>query len=126
MNERLRKFAKAMRRQPTDAEAVIWKELRSGRLLNHKFKRQQTIGDYIVDFVCFSHQSIIEIDAGQHAENVAADDARSKWLRSQGFTMLRLWNNDVLERRDIVLESIIRALREHPSPQPLSHKGRGA
>ena len=126
MNERLRKFAKAMRRQPTDAEAVIWKELRSGRLLNHKFKRQQTIGDYIVDFVCFSHQSIIESDGGQHAENVAADDARSKWLRSQGFTMLRLWNNDVLERRDNVLESIIRALREQPSPQPLSHKGREA
>ena len=89
-----------------------------------KFKRQQPIGAYIVDFVCFECELIVEIDGGQH--DVSTDQVRSNWLQNQGFRVLRFWNNDVNERRDDVLESIIRALREYPSPQPLSHKGRGA
>jgi len=126
MKERLVKFAKSMRRQPTNAEAVMWAALRGARLQGFKFKRQQPIGAYIVDFVCFELGLIIEIDGGQHAEDVSADQHRSRWLQSQGFGVLRFWNNEVIERRDDVLESIIRALREYPSPQPLSHKGRGA
>jgi len=89
-----------------------------------KFKRQQPIGVYIVDFVCFECELVVEIDGGQH--DVSEDLARTSWLQSQGFRVLRFWNNEVIERKDDVLESIIRALREYPSPQPLSHKGRGA
>ena len=126
MKEQLVKFAKAMRRQPTKAEAIIWAALRGTRLQAFKFKRQQPIGAYIVDFVCFERRLIVEIDGGQHADNVAEDQGRSIWLQDQGFRVLRFWNNEVTERRDDVLESIIRALREYPSPQPLSHKGRGA
>jgi len=126
MKEQLIKFAKSMRRQPTNAEAVMWAALRGARLQGFKFKRQQPIGPYIVDFVCFEYGLIIEIDGGHHAEDVSADQHRSNWLQSQGFSVLRFWNNEVIERRDDVLESIIRALREYPSPQPLSHKGRGA
>ena len=126
MKEQLIKFAKSMRRQPTNAEALIWAALRGARMQGFKFKRQQPIGPYIVDFVCFEYGLIIEIDGGQHAEDVSADQHRSNWLQSQGFRILRFWNNEVIERRDDVLESIIRALREYPSPQPLSHKGRGA
>jgi len=99
---------------------------RGARMQGFKFKRQQPIGPYIVDFVCFECGLIVEIDGGQHADDVAADQHRSKWLQSQGFRVLRFRNNEVIERRDDVLESIIRALREYPSPQPLSHKGRGA
>ena len=126
MKERLIKFAKAMRHQPTNAETLIWTALRGARLQGFKFKRQQPIGVYIVDFVCFEHSLIIEIDGGQHGDEVSKDQARSDWLQSQGFRVMRFWNNEVIERKDDVLESIIRALREYPSPQPLSHKGRGA
>jgi very-short-patch-repair endonuclease len=126
MKERLLKFAKGMRHQPTNAETLIWTALRGARLQGFKFKRQQPIGAYIVDFVCFEHSLIIEIDGGQHGDEVSKDRERSNWLRRQGFRVLRFWNNEVMERKDDVLESIIRALREYPSPQPLSHKGRGA
>jgi len=126
MKERLIKFAKSMRRQPTNAEAIIWATLRGARMQGFKFKRQQPIGAYIVDFVCFECGLVVEIDGGQHADDVSADQYRTQWLQSQGFRVLRFWNNEVIERRDDVLESIIRALREYPSPQPLSHKGRGA
>jgi len=126
MKERLIKFAKSMRHQPTNAEALIWAALRGARMHGFKFKRQQPIGAYIVDFVCFECGLVVEIDGGQHADDVSADQLRSKWLQSQGFRVLRFWNNEVIERKNDVLESIIRALREYPSPQPLSHKGRGA
>jgi very-short-patch-repair endonuclease len=126
MEERLVKFAKAMRRQPTSAEAVIWAALRGARLQGFKFKRQQPIGAYIADFVCFERGLVVEIDGGQHADDVSEDQARSNWLQGQGFRVLRFWNNEVIERKDDVLESIIRALREYPSPQPLSRKGRRA
>ena len=126
MKERLIKFAKAMRHQPTNAEAIIWAALRGARLQGFKFKRQQPIGTYIVDFVCFECELVVEIDGGQHADDVSADQLRSKWLQSQGFRVLRFWNNEVIERKNDVLESIIRALREYPSPQPLSRRGRGA
>ena len=124
MKERLIKFAKAMRHQPTNAEAIIWTALRGARLQGCKVKRQQPIGVYIVDFVCFECELVVEIDGGQH--DVSEDLARTSWLQSQGFRVLRFWNNEVIERKDDVLESIIRALREYPSPQPLSHKRRGA
>ena len=126
MKDRLLKFAKGMRHRQTNAETLIWTALRGARLQGFKFKRQQPIGPYIVDFVCFEHSLIIEIDGGQHGDEASSDHERSKWLQSQGFTILRFWNNEVIERKDDVLESIIRALREYPSPQPLSHKGRGA
>ena len=124
MQERLLKFAKSMRHKPTDSEAAMWKHLRAGRLSGFKFKRQQPIGTYIVDFVCFEHALVVEIDGGQHVE--CTDAERSRWLEGQGFRVLRFWNNDVLQRADDVLEMILGVLRTHPSPQPLSHKGRGA
>jgi very-short-patch-repair endonuclease len=74
-----------MRHKPTDAEAAMWKALRGTRLLEFKFKRQQPIGDYIADFVCFERRLIIEIDGGQHTETT--DQQRTEWLRRQGFTV---------------------------------------
>jgi len=124
MKEPLLKFAKLMRRLPTDAEAVLWKHLRGGRLIKFKFKRQQPIGDFIVDFVCFERRLVIEVDGGQH--QAETDATRTQWLEAQGFKVLRFWNNEVLRSGEDVLESVIRALREFPSPQPLSREGRGA
>ena len=120
--------AKWMRQNPTDAERRLWSVLRAKRLGGYKFKRQQRLDWYIVDFVNFQHRLIIEADGSQHADS--ADAKRDGWLRSQGFTVLRFWNNDILARSEIVSDAIWNAL-QLVSPLPaasrlsLSRKGRG-
>ena len=103
-------YAKRMRHAPTDAESALWRHLRAGRLADHKFKRQQPIGNFIVDFVCFTQKIIIEVDGGQHADMQTADKARTAWLEAQGFRVLRFWNDDVLQRMELVLEEVVRVL----------------
>jgi len=97
--------------------------LRNRQIGGYKFRRQVPIGNYIVDFVCFETRLIIEVDGGQHAVQLTADEARTDWLQSQGFTVLRFWNNDVLKNTAGVVEQI----REHLTALTLSlsHKGRG-
>jgi very-short-patch-repair endonuclease len=87
--------ARRMRREPTEAEKRMWCILRDRRLGEFKFRRQEPIGSYILDFVCFEHKLIIEIDGGQHAES-AYDETRDAWLMARGFTVLRFWNSEVL------------------------------
>src|SRR5690606_36880806 len=87
-------FAKRLRRNMTDAERLLWKHLRAHRLNGHKFRRQHPIGPYIVDFVNLGANLIVEADGGQHNEN-ALDVDRDAWLQSQGFKVLRFWNNDI-------------------------------
>ena len=114
---------------PPTASACSWLHLRAHRLQGFKFKRQQPIGFYIVDFVCFEARLIVEADGGHHAEQVEYDTRRDDWLRSQGFTVLRFWNNDILGNTEGVLETILSACRERvdsPSPQPLPRQGGGA
>ena len=125
MPNQLLHFAKAMRHQPTAAENALWRQLRSNRLLGHKFKRQQPIGNYIVDFVCFEQRLIVEVDGGQHVDNASGDSDRSAWLASQGFRVLRFWNDDVLTKETDVLEAIIGALRSLPLPNPSSGLAHG-
>lgn len=115
--------ARALRSRMTDAERCLWRHLRASRLESTKFKRQQPLGPYIVDFVCFHAKVIVEVDGGQHAES-STDPVRDAWLAGQGFRVLRFWNNDVLNNTEAVLERIVRFL--DPSPPPLSHEGRGA
>jgi very-short-patch-repair endonuclease len=91
----LKDRARGMRRDPTDAEKRMWRLLRDRRLGQFKFRRQETLGRYIVDFVCLEHKLIIELDGSQHAEN-EYDVDRDDWLVSRGFTVLRFWNNEVL------------------------------
>jgi very-short-patch-repair endonuclease/succinate dehydrogenase flavin-adding protein (antitoxin of CptAB toxin-antitoxin module) len=116
-------FAKQLRRNMTDAEKMLWYHLRGHRFAGAKFKRQQPLGSYIVDFVCFDAKLVIEIDGGQHLES-GSDKQRDKWLRDQGFRVFRFWNNEVLGQTEIVLEKIVEVLA--PSPQPLPHEGGGA
>jgi very-short-patch-repair endonuclease len=108
--EKLLAHAKRMRHVPTEAESLLWRQLRAGRLADYKFKRQQPIGNFIVDFVCFAQKLVIEVDGGQHADLQARDEARTVWLQAQGFQVLRFWNHDGLQRRDLVLEEILRQL----------------
>ena len=81
--------AKNLRTHQTDAENRLRYRLRAHRFMELKFKRQKQIGRYIADFVFMKQQLIIEIDGGQHAEQVAYDQQRDAWLRSQGYTVLR-------------------------------------
>ena len=75
-------------------------------LFRLKFKRQKPVGNYIVDFVCFSPKLIVEVDGSQHAEQEQYDDRRDRWLRNEGFIVLRFWNNQVLGDTEAVLGSI--------------------
>ncbi len=85
------------------------------------------MGRYIVDFVCLEQRLVIEIDGGQHAEQLDYDRRRDVWLRSQGFTVLRFWNNEVMQQLDEVLEQIRCTLTVSPSPpSPLPQAGEGS
>jgi very-short-patch-repair endonuclease len=116
-------LAKKMRREPTEAEAKLWSVLRAGRLGELKFKRQEQLGDYIVDFVCFRSRLIVEADGSQHAES-AGDAVRDEWLKAQGFRVLRFWNNDILENPEGVARVILDAAQP-PLPNPSPTRGEG-
>jgi very-short-patch-repair endonuclease len=74
-----------------------------------KFRRQQPIGKYIADFVCQEKRLIIELDGGQHALNQVQDAERDAWLRTQGYTVLRVWNADVFQNLEGVIQTIMDA-----------------
>ena len=112
--------AKVLRANQTDAELRLWYHLRAHRFLNLKFKRQKPIGHYIVDFVCIEMRLVIEVDGGQHADS-AADVRRDAWLRERGFTVLRFWNNEVMQELDGVLEKIRLAVEAAKSAGPLPY-----
>jgi very-short-patch-repair endonuclease len=113
----LTKRAKSLRKSSTDAERLLWKHLRSKQIEGLKFRRQEPIGKYVVDFVCCEKRLIVEVDGGQHS--VEKDMARDAWLRSQGFTILRFWNHEILAKIEGALEMILRnCSHESPSPTP--------
>ena len=115
--------ARALRKNMTDAEKFLWRQLNRGQIDNLRFRRQEPIGNFIVDFVCFERTLIVELDGGQHADQTAYDERRTRWLESQGFCVLRFWNNAVLQNTAGVLEVIRDALEKrrcppHPNPPP--------
>ena len=87
--------AKSLRKNATDAERFLWKHLRAKQIAGLKFRRQEPIGKYIADFVCFEKCIVIEVDGGQHSPD--KDENRDAWFHSQGFEVLRFWNHDVLQ-----------------------------
>ena len=115
----LQDFAKELRNHATDVEQLLWQRIRNSQIEDTKFRRQQPIETYIVDFVSFNKKIIIELDGGQHAVNVDYDNQRDTCLRSNGFTVLRFWNNEVIENIDGVLE-VIRQHCLHTSPPTLT------
>jgi very-short-patch-repair endonuclease len=118
MRTHLTQRARALRRQSTEAEKLLWRSLRGKQLEGIKFRRQQPIGEYIVDFVSFSHRLVIEVDGGQHArpDEQSRGQRRDAWLQEQGFTELRFWNNDVLRNVEEVVEIIISNLVSRDTP----------
>jgi very-short-patch-repair endonuclease len=111
----------------TDAERKLWWQLRRKQIDGHRFRRQVPIGPYIVDFACLAQRLLIEVDGGQHSDNVERDAVRTEWLESQGFRVIRFWNNEVFENMGGVLQVIDAALEERPAPTPaLPRKGGGS
>ena len=104
--------ARTLRRKSTDAERLLWKHLRMRQLGEYKFRRQQPIGPYIVDFVCLEKRLIIELDGGQHTEQAEYDEERSAWLRNREYRVLRYWNNDLLKAPDVIMANIVEEIEK--------------
>jgi len=118
MSKKLIYLAKGLRKRLTNAERLLWSRLRAGHFGGIKFRRQQPIGDYIVDFVSLERKLIVELDGGQHAlaDGMLGDKQRDAWLMKEGYTVLRFWDNEVFENIDGVIETIRRSVYEPPSP----------
>ena len=106
MSNLLKFRARKLRKNNTDAENHLWYFLRSRQMKRFKFRRQHIIAQYLVDFVCLSKKLIIELDGGQHAERKNYDGVRTQCLESQGYKVLRFWNEAVFKETETVLESI--------------------
>lgn len=124
----LLEYAKQLRSNQTEAEQRLWYYLRGKRFMGLKFKRQKPIGPYIVDFVCMEYKLVVEADGGQHGGR--SDVKRDAWFAAQRFTLLRFWNNEILEQTDMVLEQIRRVIvalsaLSGLSPDPSPARGRG-
>ena len=102
--------ARKLRKNMTDAETRIWQLIRKRQVMGLKFRKQAPIGPYIADFVCYERKLVIEIDGGQHKDREAYDARRTEWLESQGFEVIRFWNNEVLKDPDAVMGFIYRKL----------------
>ena len=100
------------------AEHALWRQLRDGCLGGYWFRRQVPIGIYVVDFVCYAARLVVEVDGGQHVERQTQDLQRTAWLESQGFRVLRFWNNEVLANVEAVKGVIAEACGKGTFPSP--------
>ncbi|MFN4291259.1 MAG: endonuclease domain-containing protein [Permianibacter sp.] len=108
-SQQQRNRARQLRKSMTDAERLLWRELRNPEKFSAKFRRQCPIGPYVVDFVCLEQRLIIEVDGSQHQQS-DHDVQRTEWLEKNGFRVLRFWNNEVMQNRSAVCEVIWQAL----------------
>jgi very-short-patch-repair endonuclease len=117
-------IARRLRKHSTDTERHLWRHLRDRQMEGFKFRRQQAIGRYVVDFVNLEKKLIVELDGGQHALG-PGDKVRDEWLRAEGYKVLRFWDNQVLSDFEGVLETIRNALlTPHPGPLPQGERGK--
>lgn len=123
----LRQFSKNLKSEMTEAEKLLWSKIRRKQLNGVKFCRQKIVGNYIVDFLSFEKRLIIELDGGQHASQTEYDSVRTKYLEEQGFTVIRFWNNEVLQRTDDIMNILWElTYSEVSSPQPSPASGGGS
>jgi very-short-patch-repair endonuclease len=110
--------AKSLRRTMTPAERKLWYALRAHRFVELGFRRQVPLDRYILDFVCHGRGLLVEVDGGQHfsGPHKARDEVRDHWLRSQGYRVIRLANNDVLRNLEGVIEYLLSVAASSPLP----------
>ena len=117
--------ARSLRRAFTPAELTLWTRIHGRRLGGFKFARQEPIDRYYVDFICRERRLIVELDGGQHAES-SEDRHRDRALCALGYRVIRIWNNDVIENLDGVLQRLLSELEKSPLTPTLSPQaGRG-
>ena len=116
--------ARRLRLDATECERMLWSVLRKKEFAGLRFRRQQPLGPYIADFFCSTAKLIVELDGSQHGldENVAYDEARTAWLAERGYRVLRFSNEEFLKNRDVIVDSIGRAIVASgvPLPEPPS------
>jgi very-short-patch-repair endonuclease len=112
-----------LRSHPTEAEQTLWRHLRLRQIAGYKFRRQQPLGSYVVDFVCLEARLIVEIDGGQHATSTN-DAKRTAWLESNSFWVMRFWNHEVMMAPGAVVTAIEHALKSPPHLCPPPRGGR--
>jgi very-short-patch-repair endonuclease len=122
--------ARALRKTLTPQEVKLWVRLREFKSLGYHFRRQAPVGRYIVDFVSFRSQLVIEVDGGQHgmAAGARSDQQRDVFLRAQGFKVVRFWNSEIDRNLEGVMQRILSALPpppDRPSAGHPPHKGEG-
>ncbi|WP_083719741.1 endonuclease domain-containing protein [Sphingomonas jeddahensis] len=110
--------SRELRAMMTDAERKLWACLSARKVAGVRFNRQFPAGPFICDFVSRSAKPVIEVDGGQHGVGAERDYARTRFIESQGYRVIRFWNNDVLERLEGVICEIERVLADMPSPSP--------
>jgi very-short-patch-repair endonuclease len=108
-NPKTRTHAIKLRKELTPAESKLWSRIRNDQL-GVNFRRQHAVGNYIPDFVCIEKKLIIELDGSQHLEQQEYDEERTKYLNSQGYRVIRFWNNEVTKNMDGVIRAILQAL----------------
>ena len=118
----LRDVARKLRREQTEWERLLWAKLRDRRVDGLKFRRQRPIGPYVADFVCEEAMLIVELDGLQHGEEADAvrDAARTSYLNSCGYDVIRVWNEDVTTNIDGVLSGIYAAAKARVERSPSS------
>jgi very-short-patch-repair endonuclease len=109
--------AKSLRSRMTDAEVILWSHLRLHQFGPYRFRRQHPIGPYIADFACVMHRFVVEVDGDTHSteEERAHDHRRDQYMRSRGWRVFRVTNEDVFKRLDMVLAGIALHM---PPPRP--------
>src|SRR5690348_9761707 len=112
--------SRELRRAMTDAERVLWERLRGGQLLGLRFRRQQVIQGFIVDFYCHAARLIIEVDGGAHSDSAEYDAERDTALAALGLQTVRFTNDDVVTRMDETLARLNALCAQQPnSPSPV-------
>ena len=119
-----RERSRQLRATMTDAERKLWSVLRDRQLQGLRFRRQFPLMQFIVDFVCLEVRLIVEVDGGQHDAQGEYDKARDRLLKEQGFRVLRVWNNEVMQNIAGVVEAIQEAA-SHPHPVLPPSRGKG-
>ena len=102
--------ARRLRKEPTPAEIKLWARLRGNKLNGVSFRRQHAIGNYVPDFCSPKAKLIIELDGSQHLEQDEYDTERTKYLESQGYKVVRFWNNEVIKEIENVMRAILFAM----------------
>ena len=117
--KKLQHFRKELRNKSTSAEIAFWNLVKNRSLEGRKFRRQHSIGNYIVDFYCPSEKLIVELDGDPHGEyhKISEDIKRDEYLQDLGFTVLRFENRFVFQDPEYILEEISKKFNNHPGPE---------